>query len=258
VAGDEDRGSLEVTSQPEGASVYVEGFLAGKSPVTLKALPPGAYRVVLKAEGRADHAVDVRVEKNATARVSAELPAEGFRSTVRAEEDDKVVTGKEARKPFENAKGTRKLGAYAVLEVASFLTRSAEPMAPEHLYSLLADLARALDRQTAFSSFVTNYTAGPSPRWKQAEPEPGARVLVLSGVITEYDKGSQATRYMVGFGAGKTRAYCQFRLVDKATGEVLLERIENGSVSMGLFGGSSSGAMKELGEDIAKAIRANW
>jgi hypothetical protein len=34
--------------------------------------------------------------------------------------------------------------------------------------------------------------------------------------------------------------------------------MENGSVSMGLFGGSSSGAMKELGEDIAKAIRASW
>ena len=51
----------------------------------------------------------------------------------------------------------------------------------------------------------------------------------------------------MGFGAGKTRAYCLFRLIDKATGEVVFERMENGSVSMGLFGGSSSGAMKEIG-----------
>ncbi|HXV63654.1 MAG TPA: PEGA domain-containing protein [Vicinamibacteria bacterium] len=30
------------------------------------------------------------------------------------------------------------------------------------------------------------------------------------------------------------------------------------TVSMGLFGGSSSGAMKEIGEDIAKAIEGSW
>ena len=30
--------------------------------------------------------------------------------------------------------------------------------------------------------------------------------LVLTGVITEYQKGSQTKRYLVGFGAGKTRA----------------------------------------------------
>jgi len=42
------------------------------------------------------------------------------------------------------------------------------------------------------------------------------------------------------------------------TGDVVLERMENGSISWGLFGGRDAGAMKEIGEDIAKAIEKNW
>jgi len=56
-------------------------------------------------------------------------------------------------------------------------------------------------------------------------------------------------------GAGKTRAYCLFRLVDKQTGEVLLERMENGSISST---SKSADALKELAHDIAKVIEKSW
>jgi len=131
---------------------------------------------------------------------------------------------------------------------------------PDHLYALLRDTAIKLDEKTKFDKFVTNYTAGPSSRWIESNTEITEPTLVLSGVITRYQRGSRAKRYFVGFGAGKTRVYCLFRFVDKATNEVLLERMENGSISGGLslFGGSSAGAMKELGGDIANAAKKNW
>ena len=192
-----------------------------------------------------------------TTTVSATLPEGGYRSPVRADDDYESVVGKEARKPYEKAKSVKRLREYQVLEIASFLVKSEEPLPPQYLYSIFHDLAEQLDEKTKFETFVTNYTQGPSERWTESAG-PEAPTLVLSGVITEYQAGSKAKRYLVGFGAGKTRAYCLFRLVDKATGEVVFERMENGSVSMGLFGRSSSGAMKEIGEDIAKVIRKNW
>jgi hypothetical protein len=254
----DDVGTIEVRSEAEGALVYLEGFPAGRTPATLTDLPEGGYRVVVRSESSGDYVEDVTVAKGKTTTVNATLPSSGFRSPSRAEDDYQSVSGKDARKPYEKATSKKKLRDYKVLEISNFLTKSEKPVAPEYLYSLFHDMASQLEEKTEFGSFVTNYTRGPSARWVAQDPPADAPTLVLSGVITEYEPGNQTTRYMVGFGAGKTRAYCLFRITDKATGEVLLERMENGSVSMGLFGGSSSGAMKELGEDIAKAIRANW
>ncbi len=49
---------------------------------------------------------------------------------------------------------------------------------------------------------------------------------------------------LIGFIAGETRVYCMFRFVDQATNEVLLERMENGSIWCSVA--ASAGAMKEL------------
>jgi hypothetical protein len=258
LADEKDRGALDVRSEPEGALVYLEGFPVGRTPTTVTNLPEGSYRVVVRNESSGDYVEDVTVSKAKTVTVEAALPSAGFRSAARAEDDFQAVIGKEARKPFEKASSKKKLRDYKVLEIANFLAKSEEPVAPEYLYSLFHSMASQLEEKTEFSNFVTNYTRGPSGRWMGEAGPADAPALVLSGVITEYEPGNQTTRYMVGFGAGKTRAYCLFRLTDKASGDVLFERLENGSVSMGLFGGSSSGAMKELGEDIAKAIRSNW
>jgi hypothetical protein len=253
-----DRGTIEVQSRPEGASVYVEGFFVGSTPVSLTDLPERSYRVVVKDAAHADYVEDVVVVKKKTTTVNAELATEGPRSPVWEDPSAGPIVGEDARKPYEKAKSTRKLRDYSVLQVTNFQSKSEKPVAPDYLYSLFSDMARALDEKTEFRRFVTSYTKGPSERWGNDSGGEEAPTLVLSGVLTEYEPGSQTTRYLVGFGAGKTRVYCLFRLVDKVTGEVVFERMENGSVSMGLLGGSGSGAMKELGEDLAKAIRSNW
>ncbi len=257
LGSDEERGSIKIDSEPPAASVYIEGFLAGVTPLTVGDLPPGTYRVVLKSPSHGDYFEDVVVAKEEESSLSATLPASGPRSAVRAEDDWTAVVGKDARKPYEKAKASKKLREYEVLEIANFLLKSEEPLPADRAYTIFGDLSRELDKKTKFRQFVTNYTEAPSERWS-LEGDATAPTLVLSGVITEYQPGSRTKRYMVGFGAGKTRAYCLFRLVDKETGEVVFERMENGSISWGLFGGREAGAMKEIGEDIAKAIKKNW
>ena len=61
--------------------------------------------------------------------------------------------------------------------------------------------------------------------------------------------------HIVGWGTGKTRIYCMFRLVDKATGEILLERMENGALHAHA---PDRDAIADLARDIAKAVEKNW
>ena len=260
-AADEPKyGTLEVVSVPSGARVYIEGFLAGRTPVKAEQIVPGDYRVVVKEDTHDDFVQDVTATAGETSRVDVQLtPNTGvWKSPVRDEDDWTPVM--DDKKPYEKAKSRMRLRDYKTLEIANFLGKSDkdEEVPPDHLYAFLRDLAIGLDKKTKFEKFITNYTRGPSERWAESDTGGKEPRLILSGVITRYQRGSRTKRYVVGFGAGKTRAYSLFRLVDKRTNEVLFERMENGSVSMGIFGGGSAGAMKELGEDIAKAITKNW
>jgi hypothetical protein len=252
-------GAITVNSEPAGARAYVEGFLAGETPVKVEQLLPGDYRVVVKQEGHADFVQDVKVAKGQIVPVEAKLAPDpsAWSSPVRAEDDWTPVLDKDKER-YEKATSKAHLGDYKVLQVSNFLMKSDETVPPDHLYALLPGLATQLDKKTRFAKFATNYTKGPSPRWAASGEDPNEPTLVLSGVITKYQRGSRTTRYLVGFGAGKTRCYCLFRLTDKKTGDVVFERMENGSVSGGGFGGASSDAMKELAEDIAKAVKGNW
>ena len=252
-------GAIEVTSDPSGARVYIEGFLAGESPVKVEEVVPGPYRVVVKKAGHADSVEDITVKAGEISKVGAKLSASagGWHSPERAQDDWTPILDKDKDR-YEHAKSKVPLRGYKVVEVANFLVKSDEEVPPDHLYALLRDLATQLEKKTNFPVFVTNYTHAPSSRWKDSWAGADEPTLILSGVLTRYQRGSRVKRYMAGFGAGKTRAYCVLRLVDKKTGEVVFERMENGSVSMGIFGGSSGGAMEELAGDIAKAIDNNW
>lgn len=45
-------------------------------------------------------------------------------------------------------------------------------------------------------------------------PPPGARVVLVTGQITEVDRGSPAARFLVGFGAGRAHITADFQLTD--------------------------------------------
>ena len=87
-------------------------------------------------------------------------------------------------------------------------------------------------------------------------PEPEfERVLLLRGKIVEFTRGSQAMRYLVGFGAGKGKIVALCYFVDKESGEVIWERQVDGRV-IG-FGQPTEGGIQGLAREVAKRIRKN-
>ena len=274
-------GALEVLSEPSDAGLYIEGFLAGHTPVKVdRVLPGGPYRLVLKKGSYDDYVKDLRVTAGEITKVQASLtPDSGsWHSAVRHEDDWSPIL-KQQMKQYKKAKSQRSFRTYRLLEVSNFLMKSDVVVQPRHLYSLLRDLALQLDRKTKFQSFVTNYKGGPSARWLATGGGSSEPTLVLSGVVTGYRPGSRARRAAIGFGYGKTEIHCVFRISEKATGRMLFTRAEKGSVSgsvgytlggsswpdvaaeAGLdavFSGNSSKATKALASRMAKAIAANW
>jgi len=66
-------GDLKVTSIPAGASVSVDGLLAGTTPLTVTALSPGSHSVMISLEGYDSGFFDVYVAARETATLAAEL-----------------------------------------------------------------------------------------------------------------------------------------------------------------------------------------
>ena len=83
-------------------------------------------------------------------------------------------------------------------------------------------------------------------------------VLLLTGTITKYKKGNQATRYLVGFGAGATVIDAHIKCYDAVTKDLLFERDVDGKVIMGMMGGKSEGANNGLAKEIAKNIKQKF
>lgn len=85
--------------------------------------------------------------------------------------------------------------------------------------------------------------------------------IILSGTITEVNKGSQAARLLVGMGAGQERIQGEFEIKD-AGGQSLIRFTERKSYLGGLgIGGGDFLSMDELtfryGEAVAESI-SNW
>lgn len=94
---------------------------------------------------------------------------------------------------------------------------------------------------------------------REGEPLPSAEpILLVTGTITKYYKGSQAKRYLVGFGAGATVIGAHIKCYDAATNELLLERDVDGKVVMGIMGGKSEGANNGLAQEVARDIKQKF
>ncbi|QSZ67018.1 PEGA domain-containing protein [Methanofollis aquaemaris] len=68
-----DTGSMEITSEPAGAEVYLNNEYRGVSPVTLQALTPGSYTVTLKLAGHPDWTTTAQVNAGAKTPVAAQF-----------------------------------------------------------------------------------------------------------------------------------------------------------------------------------------
>ncbi len=69
------RGALEVDSQPAGATVFVNGQPAGRTPLVLSSLPVGSRAIRIELSGYRPWSQSVRVVADRSARVLARLDA---------------------------------------------------------------------------------------------------------------------------------------------------------------------------------------
>ena len=85
----------------------------------------------------------------------------------------------------------------------------------------------------------------------------GDKLTVKYGFMT-YDKGSQAARYFLGgLGGGEAKMVIGAEFYD-ADGNLLAKIQSSGWLNGGIFGGSSSSAVKKAAEEIANYAKANF
>lgn len=89
----------------------------------------------------------------------------------------------------------------------------------------------------------------------ETEYTPGAeKALVLEGEISRLAPGSRALRYLVGFGAGRSKAQTEMRFVDAQSGQPVLVTADRRVAAYGIFGGDSRDHLRESFDDMARDL----
>jgi|GEM_PF-6138639 len=70
---DPGTGSLDVRSDPPGATVYIDGEDRGATPLTITGMAPGSHRLELTLNGYHDHFTMVTISAGKTERYTARL-----------------------------------------------------------------------------------------------------------------------------------------------------------------------------------------
>ena len=137
-------------------------------------------------------------------------------------------------------------GRLGTLEVAAFEVVSTVQLPADFQASLSLNLISRLQESGKFEEVVQ---AGSG---SSAAAPPAVR---LTGEVTEFKRGSQAKRYLLGPGFGKTIVKAHIRFTEIGSGKVLLERDVDGKVIIGVLGGDSKGATNGLAKEVAKVAK---
>jgi hypothetical protein len=138
---------------------------------------------------------------------------------------------------------------YRSIEIARFNVEPGTEVPPDFVVAVMNDLTEQLRKTNKFEMVFREeggLTSAPTP------------ALKLSGAIKEFKKGSRAKRYLIGFGAGKTKIAAHVRFTDRETGEVLFEDDVDGKVVIGAFGGDSMGAARGLAKEVGKVTKKQF
>ncbi|MEP6704504.1 MAG: DUF4410 domain-containing protein [Acidobacteriota bacterium] len=136
---------------------------------------------------------------------------------------------------------------YKAIELEKFTVRPGVEFADKDLDELMRATARHLIASKRFDSVTMR---GDAPTVETSGPK-----LKISGEITKYVKGSQAARYLVGFGAGKTKIMADIKMTDATTGEVVFHQAVDGDVTWGAFGGDSDAAKGGVADEMIREMK---
>ena len=142
-----------------------------------------------------------------------------------------------AKKPYQN------------IEVAKFTIRQGVEFPEKDIDALTQGLVKTLQNSKRFDAISVAATSD-----NAATDTPK---LLISGEIIKYVKGSQAARYLIGFGAGKTKIIADVKFVDAKTGTVVHQQTVDGEVTWGIFGGDSDGAKGGVADEIIRVMKKN-
>ena len=157
--------------------------------------------------------------------------------------------GQDTKAPATAPAATEK-GKYQNIEVVPFTAQQDIQITAEQLKALTDAVVAELQKIKKFKQVSL----------EGAAPAADAQVptLKVTGAVTKFKAGSRAKRYLIGFGAGKSKMIATVRFIDRESGSVLYEFDADGDVVMGLFGGNSGGAKSELAEQVAKAAKKKF
>ncbi len=139
---------------------------------------------------------------------------------------------------------------YQTIEVLRFDIQPGVDFPADYLITMTEELVTHLQKTQKFKQVLRE---GETPADVEA---PGMR---LTGTVTKYKKGSRAKRYLIGFGAGKTKVAAHVQWLDRETGEVLFEADVDGKVLLGgLIKSESVGATRGLAKEVAKVTKKKF
>lgn len=150
--------------------------------------------------------------------------------------------------------GTTEKKFYEYIEVESFTIKQGVEFPADKIEGLTQSVIESLSETNKFK----NVSLTSSTPLNSNETRPELSRLKISGEIIKYEKGSQAKRYIIGMGTGKTKLIANIKFINTQTGEVVLEEVVDGIVSWGLFGGDKDQVQSNLAKQIVKIVREKF
>ena len=135
---------------------------------------------------------------------------------------------------------------YGTVEIEKFAVAQGVEFPENDLNELMSYMVTHFNKSRRFDSvFLSTDSAAQTASAKRVK---------ITGTVSKYSKGSRAARYLVGFGAGRTKLVADVKVVDAETGNVLFEQKVDGHVYGGLFGGETDSAKGGLASEIIKTM----
>jgi hypothetical protein len=135
---------------------------------------------------------------------------------------------------------------YGTVEIERFAVAQGVEFPDAELSELMGYMVTHFNRSRRFENVFLSTDA--------ASQSASPRRVKISGTVSKYSKGSRAARYLIGFGAGRTKLVSDVKVVDAETGNVLFEQKVDGHVYGGLFGGETDAAKGGVASEIIKTM----
>ncbi len=154
---------------------------------------------------------------------------------------------------------SQKLSSYDTLVIRDFTTDDAEYSNVDDEERPKIDAMKPLLTKTISESLAKELKAKKLFKNIEINGEPRGNTVILEGAITEFNAGSRALKFFVGFGAGKAYLKVKGRLVDAQSGKELATFVDRetgyrGAVTMESFEDLFPHQAKSLGENISQFI----